>query len=189
VQPSREERKAGKPKKRTQSKAQNVLERPDTDDLDDENAAEKWTVLRFRRFDGKTLPQVLLSDPDWFFWAFNKDVFEGQHAVEAKALFEKATRIRIPKPDAENWAVEYRYDENGQFQGFSIVELGSHMHSGSGQRHRERYLDLSCLSKSYDKRGGKCLIRDFREYFFGEGRRLTKERCEAFFDDDAKFAI
>ena len=147
-----------------------------------------WSELEFGKHQGKTLPQIVLSDPDWFFWAFNNDVFKGQHAIEAKALFEKATRIKIPKPDAENWAVEYRYDENGRFQGFSIFKIDSHMHSGSGQRHRERYLDLSCLSKSYDKGGGKRLIRDFRANYF-DGRNLTKDRCEAFFDDDAKFAI
>jgi hypothetical protein len=27
---------------------------------------------------GKTLPEIILADADWFFWAFNKDVFKGR---------------------------------------------------------------------------------------------------------------
>ena len=33
-----------------------------------------WTTLNFSRHVGKTLPQILFSDPDWFFWAMDKQL-------------------------------------------------------------------------------------------------------------------
>jgi hypothetical protein len=56
-----------------------------------------WTILTFGRHRGKTLPQVILSDPDWFFWAVDNDVFQGALATEAVDLEQKATAIKIPK--------------------------------------------------------------------------------------------
>jgi hypothetical protein len=64
-----------------------------------------WSKLTFGKHDGKTLPQVILTDPDWFFWAIEKRVFDNWPAlrVEANDILQKARRIKIPKPDPENW--------------------------------------------------------------------------------------
>ena len=35
-----------------------------------------WSELPFGQRREKTLPQVVLSDPDWFFWAIEKDAFQ-----------------------------------------------------------------------------------------------------------------
>lgn len=44
--------------------------------------------------------------------------------------------------------------------------------------------------KVYDKSGGRLLIRDVKVYLFGGvNARLTAQRCEAFFDDDANFVL
>jgi hypothetical protein len=34
-----------------------------------------WTTIDFGKHSEKTLPQVILSDPDWFFWATHNKVF------------------------------------------------------------------------------------------------------------------
>ena len=38
----------------------------------------KWTVVNFGKFKDKnlTLPQIVLQDPDWFFWAVGEGVFK-----------------------------------------------------------------------------------------------------------------
>jgi len=159
-----------------------------TDDPNGSDGAEMWTELRFGCHKGKTLPQVLMTDPDWFWWAVRDDILKYQPAVEAKILCQRISRIRIPKPDPENWEVEYQFDENNRFQGFSIVQVGSYMHYGSDDRYRERHLDLGCVRRPFDKKGGKNLIRDFRSYYFDD-QYLTKRRIEAFFDDEANFAV
>jgi hypothetical protein len=57
---------------------------------------------------------------------------------------------------------------------------------------REDSLDLSVARrfKSYDKLGGKLLLRAFKYHFFGsETIRLTKQRCEEFFSDESNFDL
>jgi hypothetical protein len=44
---------------------------------------------------GKTFPQIILQDPDWFFYMLPK--FYGNLADEAKSLAQKAQAIKIPK--------------------------------------------------------------------------------------------
>lgn len=46
-----------------------------------------WTPLNFGQYSGKTLPHLLLTDPDYFFWAHGDHVFKGQLASEAEVLF------------------------------------------------------------------------------------------------------
>lgn len=53
-----------------------------------------WTTLDFGRHNGRTLPQVVLIDPDWFFYALEKGWLQGDSLVaEAK---EVASKARVP---------------------------------------------------------------------------------------------
>jgi hypothetical protein len=61
-------------------------------------------------------------------------------------------------------------------------------YGGSPRICRLPYLDLSSIRrKGYDKGGCKRFLRDFRYAYFGDGKRLTKRRCEEFFSDDKNF--
>ena len=144
-----------------------------------------WTTLNFRKYKGKTLPQILLLDPDWFFWMLPK--FYGRLALEAQALGRKAKAIKIPGPDRETQVVEYQYEEGTRFLGFWFVQANSPVDTKWCRR--RSYLDLSIVRsiRSYDKRGSRRLIRDFRRNYFGQSKRLTKERCEAFFSNEENF--
>jgi hypothetical protein len=144
-----------------------------------------WTTLNFGTHEGKSLPQIVISDPDWFFWAVARGVFEGRLAAEAEDLVKKATAIKIPKPHSKRWRVEYRYEDKGKFLGFEFVKAKSHFrHHATRQPH----LDLSCVrrGKAYDKKGCRNLLRDFRRRYFGK-RSATKRRCEKFFSKSKNF--
>ena len=145
-----------------------------------------WTTLNFGTHAGKSLPQIIISDADWFFWAIHAGVFEGTLAAEAEDLVEKATAIKIPKPDAAHWQVEYRYEERGRFLGFEFVRANSHC--GHHSTRRLPHLDLSCVrrGKAYDKKGCRNLLRDFRRYCLGK-KSATKRRCEKFFSNSKNF--
>ena len=39
----------------------------------------------FGKHKGKTLPQILCSDPDWFFWAMENNVFRNKGALQSEA--------------------------------------------------------------------------------------------------------
>jgi hypothetical protein len=143
-----------------------------------------WSNVPFGKYQGNTLPQILLLDPDWYFWILPE--LYGQLAAEAKALAERATKIKIPKKWPQNWCVKYHFDDEDRFCGFDIVKASSPQHLKYSERHP--YLDLSLVRgrKAYDKGGSRRLIRDFRYYYFDD-LNFTKNRCEAFFDDETHF--
>jgi hypothetical protein len=83
------------------------------------NFQMRWTTLNFGKHTGKTLPEIILADADWFSWAFEKGVFKGGLANEAAEFMQKARAVKIPKPDPENWQVEYSYEGFGSLRPIS----------------------------------------------------------------------
>jgi hypothetical protein len=142
-----------------------------------------WSTMPFGKYEGKTLPEIVLIDLDWFYWALPK--LYGKIAKEAQDLARKVRAIRIPTPNRK-LEVEYRYERGDRFLGFAFVKVSS----GHNSRWATKlpYLDLSrCLRRQYDKRGGRNLLRDFRRHYFGQHKRLTKKRCGRFFSDRRNF--
>ena len=35
-----------------------------------------WTIVNFGKYKGKTLPQIMFIDPDWFFYLMEQNAFE-----------------------------------------------------------------------------------------------------------------
>jgi hypothetical protein len=101
----------------------------------------KWTTLNFGKHAGLSLPQIILADADWFFWAYNRDVFWGRLAVEAEELAARATAIKIPKRDPENWEIEYRFEDDGRFMEFGFVKAGVPSYCGYHRAYRLPYLE------------------------------------------------
>jgi hypothetical protein len=148
----------------------------------------RWTTLNFGKHTGKTLPEIILSDADWFFWALRKDVFKGRLAKQATKLVQRARAIKIPKRRPKRCEVEYAYDDTGGFSGFRFVKADMPWPCGSRSIRRLPYLDLLFVRrKAYDKRGCRNLLRDFRYYYFGNHTRLTKRRCQEFFSNKDNF--
>jgi hypothetical protein len=130
------------------------------------------------------LPEIILTDPDWFFWAVPK--LYGRLGEEARNLAQKARTIKIPKPYGKKLQVEYRYDCDQGFCGFAFVRADS-AHSRWTTRLPHLDLALPLRRKAYDTRAGRIMIAAFRRLYFGKHKRLTKKRCEEFFSNDANF--
>ena len=147
----------------------------------------KWTTLNFGTYAGLSLPQIILADADWFFWAFNKGVFWGKPGEEAVDLAAKAKAIKIPKPDPENWQVEYCFEDDGRFVELGFVKADEPFYGG--RTYRLPYLDLSFIrrSRTYDKRGCRRLLRDFRRLYFGEGVRFDERAVREVLQQATKF--
>jgi hypothetical protein len=149
-----------------------------------------WKPLQFGKYTGKTLPQVVLKDPDWFFWAYEARALHRNHSArEAEEIYHKATHIVPAWRGQTNWRVEYSYlSPYGTF-GFQLIEPGTPAHVGGSLAIRERYIDLSAgrAYKDYDKTGGKLLVDSLKSHVF-EGAKLTKKFAEQFFADDENFA-
>jgi hypothetical protein len=145
-----------------------------------------WSTVPFGKYAGNTLPQIILTDPDWFFYMLPK--LYGRLGDEAKNLARKARGIKIPKPRPGKWRVEYRYDCDQRSCGFAFVKADR---AQSRWTTRVRHLDLAfpLRRKTYDKRAGRIMIAEFRRLYYGERKRMTKQRCEEFFSDDANFVF
>ena len=81
-----------------------------------------WSTLEIGKHAGRSLPQILFSDPDYFFWAVEKKIFQGRLATEAAELAWKVRHIKIPKPDPENWCVEYFFTPENKFSWYHLIE-------------------------------------------------------------------
>jgi len=136
---------------------------------------------------------VLFVDPDWFFWASENGVLDrqqhGELCDEAQELYRKATSIRIPqKGGEERREAEYGIDRaTGKFASLEIVPASRPLHPGCSRAH---VIDLSAARHiaDYDKLGGRRLVEDMKVCVFGTSDyRMSKKRCEAFFEDEENF--
>lgn len=154
-----------------------------------------WSEVKFGKHEGKTLPQILFSDPDWFFWAIEKNIFMNRGTniqSQANDLYDKARNIKIPNNEDENLVVEYISEyPSGKFSRFEIIPKNTPYHTGSSPTSRSPMIDMSIPRRmaKYDKTGCKNLLTFIKRYFFGKSSaRLTKQRCEDFFSDSKNFA-
>lgn len=154
-----------------------------------------WSTLNFGKHNGKSLPEVLFADPDWFFWAIQEGVFRGKGRLEKEAgdLDRKARRLRIASSQKEKLVAEYSiHPPTGKFGDMEIVSSTKPAHIGSTPTFRRDVIDLSIPREiaPYDKLGCKQLISSVKRYLFGSRKqRMTKKRCEDFFYNDTNFDL
>jgi hypothetical protein len=85
-------------------------------------------VVPFGKYAGKTLPEIIVRDLDWFFWVLPK--LYGRLGTEARALARKARAIKIPKEHWRKCEVKYRFDVDNRFCGFAFVKAESRFGNG-----------------------------------------------------------
>jgi hypothetical protein len=153
-----------------------------------------WTLLKFSKHEGKTLPEVLFCDPGWFFWAVEKQVFKSKNYVaEARQLNKKARAILLPKPDGYDYVVEYDYrDDDNRFIDFKIVEKNQPANQRPCKCIRKKFIDFSVVYQldPRDDKGYEIFLETFKRYYFGDGSyQMTKQDCEHFFESEENFAL
>ena len=137
----------------------------------------------------------MFKDPDWFFWAVEEGVFENKSnsiLEQAEDLYKKATHIKIPNNPNGNLAVEYTiHPPTGKFSSFEIVPGSRPLHKGSSPAFRSKTIDMSAPRRiaKFDKLGCRNLLTSLKYYIFGDGSfKMTKKRCEEFFNEPNNFA-
>lgn len=153
-----------------------------------------WSTLNFGKHSGKSLPQVLFADPDWFFWAVEKEVFHDRPLLktESELLLRRARNIKIPASRHPDPVVEYFvHHPTGKFAHFDVIPRDRGAHIGSSRTFRSDVIDMSVPRRlaPYDKTGCKSLVSSLKHHVFGnKSARITRERAEAFFDDASNFS-
>jgi len=150
-----------------------------------------WTAIFWPcQYKGLTLPQVLFKNPDWFFNEVETHRFDskGPIAQEAYDLNWKARHILIPRNERNDLVAEYtRFPSNHSFARLEIVPGSQELPPRS---ERKDVIDLAYPRqfKNDDKSGFDLLLSDLKFIFFGNSRyRMTREQCEAFFENDHHF--
>ncbi|MBV9881873.1 MAG: hypothetical protein JO276_02590 [Sphingomonadaceae bacterium] len=152
-----------------------------------------WSVVNFGKYrgKGKTLPQIVFNDPDWFFWALNEGTFKGALADEARDVAKKAVKIKIPGSPVGEKRVRYYIDPNvHKLANVEVISSTQPPHVGSSATRESDYFDLSMARRiaHYDKTGGQFIVRAIKFHVFGSASaRLTKSRCEEFFETRSNF--
>ena len=154
-----------------------------------------WTKLEFGKHRGRTLPQVMFSDADWFFWLHANPLPTNNNVrgSEVEEIYRKSTSIKVPQKGDEQMVAEYIIvPRNHNFRGLDLVPVSRPPHKGYSITFRSPVIDMALVRQiaNYDKGGYQRLVRDIKRYVFGDRSiRMTRSRCEAFFDDDANFAL
>ncbi len=152
----------------------------------------RCSSIDFGRHQGRLLPHLLFTDPDYFFWACEADVFRGMLAVEATRVHRRATSIRIPTRHGTETVVEYTVGPSGRFEGLNLCPATMTCERGGSSSFTKRVIDMSVprAMHNYDKGGGKILVRDVKLIVFGDANlRMTSKRAGEFFADDANFVL
>jgi hypothetical protein len=147
-----------------------------------------WTEVMRGKFDGMTLPQLVLTDPDRFFWAVEQKKFWGPIDRIASDVARKARRIRIPLAGPEPMVVEYIVHPRSRL--LQDVEVVPASRPVKGPR--ADWIDLSFARqiRNYDKHGGQVLVQAVKAHCFREPKtRLTAKRCKEFFENAANFCL
>jgi len=152
-----------------------------------------WTQVTFGKHKGNTIPQIMFGDPDWFYWACENGAFKGNLLQEAKYVHARACAIRIPEKDGEKRLVEYTIDwPTGKFGTMAIIPEAQSAGLGASSTSRGKVIDMRVPRNiaKHDKTGYKNFIFALKAILFGDpGYRMTKRRCEEFFEDDRNFAL
>jgi hypothetical protein len=143
-----------------------------------------WSIVDFGKWagKGKTLPQIILSDPDWFFWAVENGAFKGILAGEAQKLARRAAGIKLPPPKAATHCIQHWISPDGKYARFDVIEKDQPDHHGSSTEIRRDSLHLGFPRgmKQYDKLGCRLMTDSLKRHWF-KGARLTKAKVEANF--------
>lgn len=145
-----------------------------------------WLPIHVGKHSGKTIPQIVLADPDYFFWAIDEGVFDNKSAaIQEQAMFVDTCARAIPVK--EGFVVQYYlHPYSGLVDRFEVVPEDQPLHQGGSTALRRPCIDLSfarTIADGMDKQGSKNLVTDLKRYRFGNSRyRLTRLRCEHLFD-------
>lgn len=153
-----------------------------------------WSRLTFGKHKGKTLPQVMFKDPDWFFYAYKMGYFKdkGQIEIEAKNILHKSINVRIPdkknKPQAVIVIIHKPTGTYGRMVSIDKEKADKMVYPPDFVFDRIN-MAFPFTLKQYDKFSYRLLIIDIKNIVFGGKIKMTKKRCEDFFSDDDNFML
>ena len=116
-----------------------------------------WTTVNFGKWRNKrkTLPQIVVSDPDWFFGAIENDMFTGILWSEANKLARRARAIKLPRRLARTHCVQCIFTPERELLDCCVIPINQPRRRHSGCESRTSTLDLAVTLRNGDLRGAR----------------------------------
>jgi hypothetical protein len=148
-----------------------------------------WTPLKFGEHRGKSLPQVMFKDPDWFFDGCKKGYFKNGQVHEAREIYRRSRSIRVPQQNGQRMLVEYIiHKPNGKFGTMGLILDGPCLQHLYVSPVIDFYVPRA--QAGYDKLGYKNFVFALKGILFNDhSRYMSKKACEEFFNDDDNFDL
>lgn len=154
-----------------------------------------WTPIQFGKYRGQTLPQLVFTDPDWFFAAYAAGSFDTSPAlrVESALVFQRARNIRIPGDQNRPMVAEYVFLPSlDRFSHFHIMDQCKVNQNQSASVIRKPIIDMAIPweRNPFDHYGCRQLLLSMKLYIFGSRTFAVKrELAERFIDDESNFLL
>ncbi len=147
-----------------------------------------WTKLPDGPYAGRTLPEVILvaEDPSYVYGGLASGVFTGPLLVEAQAVADRASRIRLPRAKEGDVVFYYRHVGAESFGGIAVVSKKKASKYAPFAAAQSVGLDLSMAGRvaPKDPRGGAMAVSGLKVAVWGDPKVvLTADDCASFFDD------
>jgi len=162
--------------------------------IEQKGAIERnWRDVDFGKYRtaNRSLPQIVVHDPGWFFYVFNDGAYRGKWQEMFSGLAEKATSIRLP-PAYRAGQLEHLVGINHSYRGFRLVRMKDARDSDHKVIKVSNSLDLSYAFREFNNEpfAQRKLLRSFKLCYVDTGvLSLSRNGIERFFDNDANFDL
>jgi hypothetical protein len=149
----------------------------------------KWTPLQFKKYEGETLPQVMFTNADWFFYIYERSYFKNGQAYEADEIYRRARSIRVPQRNGQKMIIKYTIDQRtGKFGTIGLIQVGPCLYGLKVSPVIDFYIPRA--HSEYDKLGYKNFVFALKAILFADpSHRMNKRACEDFFNEDDNFDL
>ena len=152
-----------------------------------------WTTIPFGKHRGKTLPQLIFNDADYYFFLYEKFYFHGDLEKEADYLYPRARSIKVPSKNGKKMLVQYSFKYNAkskrvEFATMELIPDGSNIEGLNVSSWIDFYVPRS--RSHFDKTGYENFVMGLKSILFNNPvLRMYHNACEEFFDDEDNFDL
>jgi len=147
-----------------------------------------WCMAGRGKYRMRTMPDVIVENPTYLYWALENEVFVGNALQQAELVASRAGHILPPRSAGKGFY--FQFDRKGLMRGISV---GQKPRSNRGVTVvRRKHLNLGVVRQLEEKGDstGVRLVRSFViETYFNGSRNLNPRRAELFFETDENFSL
>jgi hypothetical protein len=146
-----------------------------------------WYVLPFGKYEGKSLPWIVLNDPSYFYWLIRDNILWGILERQATIIAGRAAHI-LPPLEHRDSAFRIVLNDFGDLVGFDFTKPRQ---NSSATHYATPHLNLKIILAhvGWPQTAGLLLLRSFKQYYFCGRRSDWPAFCDAFFRDDENFSL